>query len=195
TKIIARQGKAVVKKGKIVEEGEVLISGVMSSDESEENYLVHSEGEVLAQTRYTSEVKSPIVARKETETGKIHRQRGVKIGKKVIKFFSENRTYENYKEEIVEKDKLNIKRFKLKLPIKIIEYIYREVEVEEVEQNVEVLKKALQLEAIEKINSELSTDSEIVSKESVNSIDGNMLTTKVIIETIEDIGKVQIISD
>ncbi|HLS52776.1 MAG TPA: sporulation protein YqfD [Tissierellaceae bacterium] len=193
-KIVAIKGKAVVNKGDVVNPGDILISGIMDSELSDEVYLVHAEGEILAQARYTATVESPIIKYEERETGKTYKQRGIKFKDKGIKFFAGEIPFENYKEEVKEISLLRFDRLNIKLPIKLIYYTYRETELEEIKQNIDFLKKSTQLEAIEKINKELSEESEILSKDSIFNIEDNILKTQVIIETIEDIGKVQIIS-
>ena len=62
-------------------------------------------------------------------------------------------------------------------------------------QDIEFIKQSNQLKAIERINKELYKGAEIISKESIHKIDGNILSTTVIVETIENIGKKIIISD
>lgn len=194
-KIVATNGKAVAKKGSVVNEGDILISGYMDSELSEEVYLVHAEGQVLGQTRYSAIVENPIIKYEERETGRVYKQRGIKFKNKGIKFFAGDIPFEDYSEEIIEKGTLKIGNFKINLPIKRVNYIYKEIELEEVKQDIEFLKKSSQLEAIDIINRDLPQDSEIVSKESLYTEEGNILKTQVIIETIEDIGKVQIISN
>ena len=195
TKIMATNGSAVVKKGKVVEKGDILITGVMESEDSEESYLVHSEGEVLAETRYTHTIEEPIVKEKKQETGRIYRQRGLKFGGKGIKFFSGDIPYDNYIEEVEEKDIINLKWPKIDIPIKIVNHIFVEVKSEEVKHDVEYLKQKAQIEAVEEINKTLSKDTEIISKDIIHTIEDNILKTKVIVETLEDISKVQIISE
>ena len=194
-KIIAKNGKAIVEKGRIVEENEILISGLMDSETSDETYLVHAEGEVLAQTRYSHIVEVPIVKLDKVETGRVYKQKAISINEKGIRFLSGKIPYDNYEEEIIEKDIINLKWPNIDLPFKIVEYIYREVEVEEIKQDIDFLKTSTKLEATREINKELSDTSEIVSRNAIYTIDGNILRTKVSIETIENIGKVQIISN
>ena len=128
-KIIAKNGEAVAKKGKIVEKGEILISGVMKNSFEDSPYLVHAEGEVLARTRYTSIIEEPIVKTDKIETGRTYKQRGLKFKDKGIRFLSGDIPYENYIEEIIEKDIVNFKWAKIDIPIKIVNYTFREVEL------------------------------------------------------------------
>ena len=117
------------------------------------------------------------------------------INEKGIRFLSGEIPYENYVEEIVEKDIINLNWLNIDLPFKVVNYLYREVEVEEVKQDIDFLKASTKIEATKEINKELSETSEIISRNAIYTIDGNVLRTKVTIETIEDIGKVKIISN
>lgn len=194
-KVIARQGKALVEKGKIVEKGDILISGYMEGVNPENSYLVHAEGEVLAQTRYMAVVEEPIITKEEVETGRIYKQRALKFGDKGIRFLSGDIPYDEYIEEVSEKSIIKLKWPKLNIPIKIVQHKFIEVESKEVKHDIDFLKQSTQLKAIEEINQQLPKDVEIISKDAVYTIEDNILKTQIIIETIEDITKVQMISN
>lgn len=100
--------------------------------------------------------------------------------------------FNTYKEYIVEDNLFNIDS--IDLPIKFITYEYRETEIREVKQNIETIKNSNQLKAIEIINKELSQGAEIVSRDIDHEIEGNILTTRVTVETLEDIGRKAIIN-
>lgn len=74
-KVVPKNGKAVVEKGKVVNPGEILISGIITSELGGETLLVHAEGEVLALTRYSSIVREPIVKNEEKFTGRVFTQK------------------------------------------------------------------------------------------------------------------------
>lgn len=194
TKIIARNGVAIVKSGQIVNENQVLISGVIESERTENIYLVHSEGEVLARTRYEEQVEEAIVKKTEKESGNTFKQKGLKLNNTGIKFMKDI-PFKNYKEYIYEKNFINLDFIDIDLPIKFITYEYREIELVEIKQDIDYIKKANQLKAIEIINEQLSEGAEIVAKEVNHTMDGNFVKTTVIIETIEEISKKQIISN
>ena len=125
----------------------------------------------------------------------MYKQRGLKFKDKGIRFLSGDIPYENYTEEITERDLLDFKWNKLKIPFKLVNYTFREVEVKEVKRDIDFLKKSSQLKAIKEINEQLSDNVEVVSKEALYTIKGNILKTQIVIETIEDISKIQIISN
>lgn len=194
-KVIPKNGNSVVEKGEIVKEGQLLITGILKNEITNREAYVHSEGEVLAVTRYSKSISEPIIKVEEKFTGEIYSQKGLEIMDKGIKFIKGDIPFENYKEEIKEKDLINFKKLDINFPIKIIEYEYKEVETREVKQNIDFLKKSLALKATKDINEELPKDAKIQSKNTIHEIDGNILTTHVVIEAIEDIGRKQIIEN
>lgn len=192
-KVIARNGRALVKAGQIVNEGDVLISGIIDTLNSD-TYLVHAEGEVLAHTRYTATSEMPIIRLDKKETGKVYRQKGIKIKEQGIKLMKGQIPFTDYIEEIKETRLIDLKWPNIKIPIWIVNYEFREVEIKEVKQTEEFVKTASQLEAIEKINLQMPPDAEIIEKNIIHTIEENILRTQVIIETIEDISKIKLLN-
>ncbi len=191
TKVIARNGEGVVKESQVVREGQLLISGVIQSQDGSYN-LVHADGEVLARTSYDAKVSEPILKKIEKETGRVFTQRGIKVYKQGIMFIKDI-PFDSYKEYVVEDNIFNIDF--IDFPIKLIRYEYRETELQEVKQNIDSLKKLNQIKAIEIINKELAEGAEILSRDIIHEVEGNILNTRVVIETIEDIGKKIIIDN
>ncbi len=194
-KVVPKNGRAVVEKGEVVSEGQTLITGILTNERTEDTILVHAEGEVLALTRYSSIIREPIIKNEEKYTGKFHKQRGIKVKDKGIMFMQGRIPFTNYKEFEVEKDLINLEKWGIEFPIKKVEYEYREVEIKEVKQNIDFLKQSTQIQATKEINKELPPNAEIQSKNIRHQIDDNMLITQVIVETIEDIGRKQIIKN
>ena len=193
TKIIAKEGEPLVEKGEIVNEGQILISGVMSNEAIQDSYLVHAEGEVLAQTRYDTTVELPIVKTIKEETGRVYRQIGLKTKNKGIKFLSGEIPFAEYIEEVEEKKLINLKWPDIDIPLTLVKYVYREVNIREVRREIDFLKKTAQLEGVEELNELLSEDSDIISKNTIYNINDNTLSARIIIDTLEDISKVEII--
>ena len=194
-KIIGRNGKNMVEKNDVVEEGELLISGIIQNELTEDTMLVHAEGDVLALTRYSSTIESAIVKKEEKETGKVYKERGLRIKDKGIKFMEGEIPFSNYKENIIEKSIINLEKYKFDFPVKVITYEYKEVEVKEVKHNLDFLKETSHMKAIKEINKELPKEGEIQSKNVIHEIIDNTLVTNVIVEVIEDIGRTQIIGN
>ncbi len=194
-KVIAKNGKSVVEAGEIVDEGQILITGILKNEITNMYLSVHSEGEVLALTRYSSTVSEEIIKTEEKLTGKEYSQKGLEIMDKGIKFIKGDIPFTNYREEVKKRSVFKLDKLGVEFPIMIVEYIYKEVETREVKQNIDFLKNATSLQATKNINNELPRDAKIQTKNTIHQIDGNTLNTKVVIEIIEDIGKKQIIEN
>ncbi|MCK9443123.1 MAG: sporulation protein YqfD [Tissierellaceae bacterium] len=195
TKVIPKNGKAVVERGKVVTEGDILITGILTNEGTDEFIAVHAEGEVYALTRYSSIIREPIVKNEERYTGNSIIQKGIKIGNKGIRFIRGNVDFKDYKEFESEKSIINLESFGIKFPIKITTYEFREIELEEVKQDIDFLKNSNYLEAMKMINEEMPSDVLVQSKNTRHQVDNGILTTQVIIEAIEDIAKKQIIQN
>lgn len=185
TKVIPRNGESIVEEGQVVRENQVLISGVLENNELG-YYLVHADGEVFAKTSYEAIIEEPVLKKMEKETGRVFKQRGLKINKQGIRLIKDI-PFDNYKEYITEENIIDLGF--IDLPIKLISYEYREIQLKEVKQNIESIKNANQLKAIEIINKQLFEGAEIISRDVIHTRDGNILRTQVVVETIEDIGK------
>ncbi|MCR2044950.1 sporulation protein YqfD [Anaerosalibacter massiliensis] len=190
-KIVAKNGKAIVNKGEIVKEGQLLITGIIEDELLEDNIVVHSEGEVLARTRYSHKKEEFIEKTVKEETGNVYTMKKIKFGEKDIRLSKKEIPFKEYTEEIDEKPL--IEKFGDDFPIKICIYKYREIEKRKVRENIEALKKSTQVLATQEINRKLPKKAEVISKDVKYLEEDNKLITEVIIEVIEDIGKKQII--
>jgi len=189
-KVIARNGKAVVKKGDVVEEGQVLITGIISDEFSENVMYVHAEGEVLARTLYSYKVEEPIEKTVKEETGEVFQRRELKIGDRGIQFIKGDIPFEDYIEEVRE---VKIFNLDLDLPIKLLVHEYKEVRPKKVKQNVELIKEANHIKAVEELNKLLPSDAKIESKDVKHYVKDNVVTTYVVVEVLEDIGEKRIL--
>lgn len=189
-KVIARNGKAVVKKGDVVEEGQVLITGIISDEFSENVMYVHAEGEVLARTLYSYKVEEPIEKTVKEETGEVFQRRELKIGDRGIQFIKGDIPFEDYIEEVRE---VKIFNLDLDLPIKLLVHEYKEVRPKKVKQNVELIKEANHIKAVEELNKQLPSDAKIESKDVKHYVKDNVVTTYVVVEVLEDIGEKRIL--
>jgi len=184
-KVIARNGKPKVRKGDVVEKGDVLISGIISDEFSENQILVHAEGEVFARTLYSYKVEEPIIKTIKEETGRVFERKEFKIGERGIQFIKGDIPFEYYVEETEEIKILNLD---INLPFKILVHKYKEVETMEIKQDIELIKSSNHIKAVEELNKQLPLEVEIISKDVKHYVRDNVVTTYVIIEVIEDIG-------
>lgn len=189
-KAIARNGRAVVRKGDVVKEGDILITGVILDEHSQKQILVHAEGEVLAKTIYSHRIDEPTIKTIKEETGRTYTRREFKIGDKGVQFFKGEIPFKDYIEEVEEVKPFNLD---IDLPIKIFVHQYKEVEIKEIKQNIDFLKQASHIRAVEELNKQLPKDIQIQSKDVKYYLKDDILSTYVTLEVIEDIGKKEII--
>ena len=157
TQIIAQNGTAQVKVGDQVQEGQILIRGIMEGKYTGIRY-VHSMGEVKAVVQYAKTEQFTLKEEKKVKTGNKEEKYGIKINNFRINFYktlSKFKIYDTIEEE---------KKFKifsnLYLPISItkrtneeLEKILKEYTIEEVtEKGTKQLEEELELEIKEKDN-------------------------------------------
>lgn len=183
-KIVAKNGKALVEKGDIVDEGQILITGTIEDERFDEPLLVHSDGIVLGRTNYMKIIEEPLIKTIKEETGRDYKAREFIIGKKTISLKDKEIPFKNYNEVIDNKSIINSNKFKLG----VIIYNYKEVRLKKVTQNVDKLKEVNSLKGIEVLIKEIPEGSKIVSKNVEHSFKNNKLITKITIEVIENIG-------
>lgn len=186
-KVIARKGKAVVEKGDIVREGEILITGVIENEKLENPLFVHAEGDIFAKTWYNEIVKEPIVKTIKEETGEEYVTKEIKFGDKRLQLSDGEIPFDNYIEEIDSKKVVSWKDFSL--PVEIIKHTYKEVNVKKITQNVNALKKRATVKGVNTIMNRLNKNSKVIGKDVTFSIENNILITNVKVEVIEKIGK------
>lgn len=185
-KIIVKRGKAIVREGEVVKEGDVLISGTINDERMESPLLVHSEGSVIAKIWYKEIIEEPIIKSINEETGKTFITREIKIGDKIIGLMSGEIPFKNYIEEkkVKEIGDLGI----IKLPLSVTQHVFKEVKVINIKQDIDALKKTIAVRGTQQLMKKLSKESSVISKDVRYSIEDNILITEVIIEVNEDIG-------
>ena len=190
-KSIVRNGKSLIRKGDVVEAGDLLVTGIIEKEGEDKYVLVHSEGEILAQTRYSIKIEEPIIKTIKEETGRTKEFKEVRIGKKGFQFFKEEIPFEHYEEEVQE---VQLFKENINLPIKILVHKYKEVEQVKIKQNIDFIKKATHIRGVEELNKVISKNAKIQSKDVKYYMEEGMLSTYIAIEVIEDIGEKQIIN-
>ncbi len=185
-KMIVKNGKAVVSKGDVVKEGQILITGTINSEGLESPLFVHSEGNIFARTKYTEKIEEPIIKTIDDETGNTFTTREIIIGDKRIQLMNGEIPFDNYVEvkKVKEIGDLGI----IRLPIAIVQHIYKEVERTKIEQDVEALKKITAVNGTQQLMDKIPKEANVLSKDVRYKVEDNVLITEVIIEVNEDIG-------
>ena len=140
TKVTADTGTALVKKGDIVEKGDILIGGYMEGKYTDTRY-VHAKGTIEARIWYTKKVKSSVTREISEETGIQKNVYWVNINNFKINLYKTLPNFKNY-DTINETNK--IKLFKnFYLPIEINKTTYVEKKKSKVTYGKEELKQIL----------------------------------------------------
>jgi len=186
TKVIAKNGDALVKEGDIVKEGQILITGKIEREELDTRY-VHALGEVFAKTYYEEDDEISLIQSKKVKTGNRFVRRIIRIGKNQIMLSIGENPYKNV---IIEKKKFSFPSWKnIRFPVEmIVENYYEAKEIKET-LDTNVVKKALEEQLTVKLFSKIPKDAEILNQNIEFFKENNKIRAKLIIEVQEQIGK------
>lgn len=185
TKIYARDGIACVEKDDLVQKGQILISGIMKSDISEERY-VHADGEAYAKTWYTYKSKIPYEKDVIVKTGKTEKVYSVKLLNCKINLLNNSTNFEKY-DTIKKTNQFRIfNRFLL--PIEVEETEYREVLLEKIVLSKEQARASAQNEAMNKAMELVPSTAEVFDNFISEREYDDGIEVEVTIECIEKIG-------
>lgn len=185
TKIIAQNGTALVKVGDKVEEGQILINGIMEGKYTGIRY-VHSLGEVEAITKYSKTKKIPLKTTEKVNTGKKETKYKIKINNFQINFYKTLSKFKFY--DTIETEK-KFKIFSnLYLPISIIKITNQEFEKIEKQYTVEEATEIGTRELEQEIEQEIGTGKNIVGKNAEVAETEEYVEVSVTYEVIENIG-------
>ena len=189
-RIIVKNGIKVADVGQIVEKGDLLISGVITS-EFVDTWQLHADGEVYAKVWYAKTIEVPFKEEKFSYTGNKDTYNGMILGNKKVFFGKVSTNYEEYDTIVKEK---KIKVFDIDLPVKACELMIYEKQTQNIERTYE--------EALEYGNDILETmllevvpqESQVVQKfnNTVTLEDG--LKIELVYECLEQIGTKEKIS-
>ena len=175
--IDALNGDRLVTAGEIVRRGQLLVSGVLESENAGIRF-VHSDAEITARTWYEFAEEIPRFEEVRTPTGRSKSKNILKILNFNIKFFiNDGISYENY-------DRISmVKKFSIGksfvLPISLHLDKYAEVQVEQREIDRAVALKTAEGNAFANVKGKLIVKTDAVER------DGALLVTY---ECLEDIG-------
>jgi len=129
--MIVRSGQSLVKVGDTVTRGQLLVSGIVQSQNQEVGEIrrVHADAEIYARTWYEKVVDLEFIEEKRIRTGQSKKRYGIKFLDKKLNLGSKNSFfYENY-DKIEEEFQLRLSK-NLRLPLSIIKEELFEVEIE-----------------------------------------------------------------
>lgn len=185
-KILAEEGLPQVKVNDRVKKGDILISGIMGSEEKQE--LVRAEGTVWGVVWYESKVTLPLKQQWSEYTGNIIEKKYIsfKLGNRMIKYKGPKEIpYQRYEKQY---DWKILSWRNYQLPVVFV--TEKNLEYEEKEKMLsedEAIKIALE-QTKKNLSSKIKADNKILSEKVLHqSVDNGKLTIKVLYEVLEDI--------
>lgn len=165
-KVVVLEGKAQVEAGATVEEGQLLVSGVldMYNDELQRSYgvsLVSARAEVTARTWYTFEAKTPLFASEKLYSGVTSENFALIAGKKRINLSPNSRISHSECDKIIERTRLTLPGG-FDLPLVVEKTSLREYAPVEAARDRAVLEAELQTELLARLDAETG-GAEVVS--------------------------------
>lgn len=193
TKILVLSGQKEVEQGQTVAKNQVLITGQMFNEESRTHMLVRSFGIVEGKVWYEGYGEAFPKETVYEMTGNSKEVKYLNIFGKKIRISKNNVPFEKYsKTENIQSLKVKTSR----VPIELITHTYFEVKGNKVKYTTNEMERIATDRAIKNAGSKVPEGVEIVN-ETVNIIErsGTIVRVRVILETIEEIGKIQRINN
>ena len=185
TQVIAQNGTAQVKIGDKVEEGQILIQGVMEGKYTGTRY-VHSLGEVKAIVQYVKTQQIKLKEEQKIKTGNTEVKYRIKFNNFQINFYKTLSKFKIY-DTIEENKKFRIFS-NLYLPISITKITNEELEKFSKEYTIEEATEKAAKQIEEQIESEIEEKQDILGKNATVTETEEYLEISVTYEVIENIG-------
>ncbi|WP_432409281.1 sporulation protein YqfD [Wukongibacter sp. M2B1] len=190
-KIVAKSGDAVVKKGDIVKQNQLLISGKIKREEMPTRF-VHSLGEVYARTYYEKSKVMPIFKVKKIKTGRKYTKRIFKIGSTSFTIAKGGVPFEKYVIEV--KNKSLTKWRNIKFPVEIVIEHYFEIVEQKKKVPEDVIKKSLKDFLLVNVVKDIPEDGKIIKRSIDYKKQSGVIKGHLIVEVLESIGMEKIFS-
>lgn len=184
-KILILNGDGIVKDGKTVKKGEVLVTGIIVRENTETRY-VHSIAQVTARTWYEEAEEIELKQTEFKETGRKATQYTLKILEKEFAM-KKSIPYLEYTKLQEEKNILSFGNYVF--PIKLISNKYTELVKVPKSLTVEEAKKKCEERLNAKIKLKLSEDAVILDKKIDYYVEKNAVKAKISVEVMEEIGE------
>ena len=175
-KINVSSGKVMTRVGDIVSIGDILVSGIV--DDTSVAKLVHSEGEIIAETHRTFIAKGKFTAKEKIPTGRIKKRSCLEIFKlKIPLYLGSVKDNFEYTDSIKQ-----LKLFGKNIPIRIAKEKYRFFEFKNVEYDNKELENLLQNNIEKQLKECKVINSKILDKKIENSDEGITMTVEYLCE-------------
>ena len=191
TKIIAQNGTALVKTGDTIQEGQILIQGIMEGKYTGIRY-VHSLGEVEAIVKYSKTEKIDLEMSENVKTGNKEKKYRIKINNFQINFYKTLSKFKIY--DTIEENK-KFKLFSnLYLPISITKITNEELQENMIKYSIEEATNIGTKRLEQEIEQEIQNQQNIIAKNADVVEKEGYVEVTVTYEVIENIGMQEKIS-
>lgn len=184
TDMYVEKGEAVVKVNQYVEKGQLLVSGLIGSEENRK--VVVAKGEVWGLTWYQTKVEFPLKRNIEVLTGERKNKYYIKFGKKMIPLWGFGSIdYKNFSTETVDHDIFFLGK---KLPFSFAQKTTLEKDIQELtytkEDAIQEAKKLARKDLLMTIPKDAKLDKEIILQETLENGKVNLSINYQVIENI-----------
>lgn len=191
-KIYVAEGVANVQKGDTINKGQILISGIVTSEHADPR-KVHAEGEVLIKTWYTQKAKVLYERDIINKTGKKENKYIIKLGNYKINLLNNDTKFEKY-DTIISNKKLILLE-KIELPIEVVKQTYEEINIETISHTKKQAEETAKNEAMKKVVEQIPKDSKIVNNYFTTREYEDGIEIEVTVECIEKTGTYEKMED
>ncbi len=183
TKLTVYNGWVVVKEGKTVKKGDLLVSGINQNANGEIRYA-HANARITGKVWYTGRAGAPVTQTVQKRTGRMQSRRYLRVGGWKIFLDEGAPSFSTYQTE-TKRDSLA----GLYIPVSMVTETYYEIENIEAERDLIQLKKDLEREAVKRALAALPDEAGILNVNLVFIIKADNTTeAQAFIESTEEIG-------
>lgn len=184
-----RDGQTVIKTDTFVNEGDLLVSGVIDSNSRGMRYT-HSYGEVMADTNYKESIKIPLKYKRVRMTGKRQTKYDIEIFSATLKlYFSPNPKFERYK--LHNENRSYAPPLEIFPPITVNKHIFLEQKADNEKRSEKEAENLGKFILCQKINQELSKGAKVKNVKVKSRKSGEYLIVTVEYECRENIAKLR----
>lgn len=187
-KLNVLEGSSAVKVGDIVKSGDLLVSGIVSSNLADDRY-VNAKASIWLKTWYTTRIKIPYERDIISKTGNVERNYTLVIKNYKINLINNDTKYEKY-DKIISSNNL-VLFGKFALPIELIETTYQEIAKDTVRYTKDQAILKAKNEAKNNVINKLKGMAEIVDTQIKTEEDEDGITVIITVECIEETGRKQ----
>ncbi len=192
--MIVLEGEAVIKIGQTVQEGQLLVSGVIDHPNTIGTRYVHAMGQIMARTWYEGSVRLLLKEPLRERTGAKVELRYMELGNLKIFYQQEEIPFIHYDLVLREEPFFPKGQF---LPVQVVVEEYYEVIEIQLDKDSEAVKKRMENLAWEDARKKVPAGAKVIDKKlKYDIIEGEEILAVLYVEALEDIGlKKQILVD